>query len=219
LKGDIILLTDGDVYVSDKSIDEMINPFKNGKVGCVTGRPVSLNDRKKVLGYWSHLLCYAAHRLRLKRDNRGEFLECSGYIWAFRNRVINKIPRETAEDTIVPCFFYLKGYDIKYAKKAKAYVKYPTVLKEFIEQKERTAKAHETLKKFIDIKKIPRMKTLKNEILESWMIFPFPKSILEVFFTFLLFPIRLYIWTLTFFNLNIRKDTKVDNWGRVESTK
>ncbi|MEK6820528.1 MAG: glycosyltransferase [Nanoarchaeota archaeon] len=219
IKGEIIILSDGDVYVSESSVSEILNAFKDKKVGCVTGKPVSLNPRKNIFGYWSHLLCYAAHRLRLKRERKEKFLECSGYLWAFRNNVIKTIPRGTAEDAIVPCLFFLRGFKIKYVEGAEVYVRYPTNLSEFIAQKKRTAKAHETLKKYINLKNIPRMKSLKNEIMGSYELFLFPQNFKEIIWTFLLFPIRLYIWFLSFFYLYFKKDIKVDGWKPLKSTK
>ena len=59
----------------------------------------------------------------------------------------------------------------KYIPEAEVYVKYPSNLSEFISQKKRTAKGHETLGRYVNIKKIPRMKSLKNEIFESkWIL-------------------------------------------------
>ena len=219
LKGRIIILSDGDVYVSENSVNGLLKLFEDKKVGCATGKPVSINLRDNILGYWSHLLCYGAHRMRLRRDKKREFLECSGYLWAFRNKLISQIPRETAEDSIVPLLLYLKGYKIKYVPLAEVYVKYPSNLYEFISQKKRTSKAHETLVNFTDLKKIPRMKSLKNETLESYILFSFPKSIKEIFWTALLFPVRLYIWISSFFALYLRRDSKIDGWQTVETTK
>jgi len=219
LKGEIVVLSDGDVYVSENSINELLKCFEDEKVGCVTGKPVSINSRKNMFGYWSHLLCYAAHRMRLNRDKRGEFLECSGYLWAFRNNLISQIPRETAEDSIVPLLLYLKGYKVKYTPSAEVYVKYPSNLQEFMSQKKRTSKAHETLVNFTGLKKIPRMKSLKNEFLESYSLFSFPKNLKEVFCTFLLFPTRLYIWMSSFFSIYLKKESKVDGWQTVQTTK
>ena len=220
LRGEIIILSDGDVFVSKNSVNELLKQFKDSKVGCVTGRPVSANLRNTMFGYWSHLLCDAgAHLARLRRAKKGKFLECSGYLWAFRNGIIKTFPADVAEDTIVPILFWLKGYKIAYASKSAVYVKFPTNLHDFIEQKKRTAKGHEELSKYVDIKKIPRMKTFKNEIVEGWHALFYPKTIKEVFWTALLFPIRLYIWLLTFFHTKIKKQHYVDGWKRVESTK
>ena len=219
LKGNIIFLSDGDVYVSENSINNILDFFKDKKVGCVTGKPVPINSRDNLFGYWSHLLCYAAHKMRLKRDRKDEFLECSGYLWAFRNNFISEIPRETAEDSIVPLLFYSKGYKIRYAPSAEVYVKYPSNLYEFTSQKKRTSKAHETLKNFVDIKKIPRMKSLKNEALSSYILFSFPRNIKEFLWTLFLFPVRLYIWMSSFFSLHVKKDSRVDGWQAVKTTK
>ncbi len=219
LKGEIIILSDGDVYVSGNSVNELLKFFKDDKVGAVTGKPVSINSRKTMFGYWSHLLCYGAHKMRWKRDRKQEFLECSGYLWAFRNKIISQIPRETAEDSIVPLLLYLKGYKIRYAPLSEVYVKYPSNFKEFMSQKKRTSKAHETLINFSDVKKIPRMKSLKNEALESYSLFSFPKNPKEIYWTILLFPLRLYIWMSSFFAIYLKKESKVDGWQQVKTTK
>ena len=219
VKGRIIILTDGDVYVSNNSLNEILKPFEDKKVGCVAGRVFSLNPRGNLLGYWSHLLCHAAHKLREKRNKKNQFLECSGYLWAFRNKIIKKFPLDVGEDTIVPIMFFLKNYKTKYTSDAKVYVKYPTNLKDFIKQKKRAAGAHDNIHKYIDTKKIPRMKTISNEILMGYSLFFYSKNIKEFFWTLLLFPIRLYIWLSLFYNSRIRKRKYSDAWKRIESTK
>lgn len=220
LKGRIIVLSDGDVYVKENSLGDIIGPFADERVGCVTGRPVSADSRKKMLGYWSHLLCDAgAHQARLKRAKKGEFLECSGYYWAFRNKVISKFPTDVAEDTIVPYLFRDKGYKISYAPNAEVYVKFPTTLRDFINQKKRTAKGHESLSKYYDVKKLPRTKSFKNEIIEGYRALFYPRSFKEMIYTFALFPIRFYIWMLVFYHTKFKKKVYADAWERVESTK
>lgn len=220
LKGRIVVLSDGDVYVRKNSLNFLIEKFKDPRVGSVTGRPVSVDSRKTLLGYWSHLLCDAgAHRARLKRYKKGEFLECSGYYWAFRQRVIPSFPLDVAEDTIVPFLFAEKGYAIAYEPKAEVYVSFPKNLKDFIEQKKRTAKAHEGLDHYVNIREIPRTKSFTNELLEGYTALLFPQNVREVLYTALLFPVRLYIWSLVFFQAKVKKDTYRDAWKRVESTK
>jgi cellulose synthase/poly-beta-1,6-N-acetylglucosamine synthase-like glycosyltransferase len=218
LKGDLIILSDGDVYVSDYSVDEIIRPFQDKKVGCASGRPVSANPRDNMLGYWSHLLVDAgAHKARLKRAENGRFLECSAYLWAFRNHVIKQFPVDVAEDTILPVLFWLRGYKIAYVPEARVYVKYPTNLKDFIAQKIRTAKSHETLKKYGF--KVPRMKSFFNEIAEGWRAIFYPKSLKEIIWTKMLFIVRLYTWIAAFYEIKVKKQQYTDAWKRIESTK
>jgi len=219
LKGEIIILTDGDVYVSKNSVNELLSKFKDKKTGCVTARVISQDPRNTMFGYWSHLLCYSAHKLREERANKNEFLECSGYLWAFRNKVIKQFPKDVAEDTIVPILFWKKGYNSAYADKAEVYVKFPTTLIDFIKQKKRTMAGHETLDKYFKKREIPRMKTFSNEIAGSFLVLSYPRSPKEVLYTLTLFPIRLYTWLLTFYKHKIKKQYYADAWKRVESTK
>ena len=201
------------------SVNQIIKPFKDQKVGCVTGRPVSSDPKKTMFGYWSHLLCDSAHYLREERARKKEFLECSGYLWAFKNDVIKKFPLDIPEDTIVPLLFREKGYKISYVPEAKVFVKFPTNLRDFIEQKKRTAKGHEALDKYVNVKRLPRMKTFKNEIGGSFFVISYSRKIKEIFWTLLLFPTRLYIWTLVFYHSKIKKQHYQDAWKRVESAR
>jgi len=218
-KGDVLILSDGDVFSAENSVNKISEQFKDNNTGCVSGHPLPQNPRDNLFGYWSHLLCYAAHKLREKRAKQGKFLECSGYLWAFRNKIIKKFPENIAEDMIVPILFFLKNYKIKYSPEARVYVKFPDNLQDFIKQKRRAIASHETLYKFQTNLKIPRMKTLFNEISGSLIVLSYPKTLKEVFYTMLLFPIRLYIWLNLFYNTKIRKKYYKDAWQPIKSTK
>ncbi len=219
LKGDIWIFTDGDVYLDKNSISEIISYFKDSKVGCVTGRPVATNDKKTMLGYWAHLLCDAgAHNIRTDLDKKGKFIEGTGYLFAFRNNITKNIPLNVAEDTIIPYLAMKKGYKVRYAPKAKVFVKGPTTLKDFVKQKIRTAKAHETLEDYAPF--FPKVKSFKNEVTQGpKLALEYPKNFKEFIWTLMLFPIRLYIW------LNVKWDDKIskkrygDGWERIESSK
>ena len=102
---------------------------------------------------------------------------------------------------------------------AEVFVKFPTNLRDFVEQKKRTAKGNEGLYKFLKKKDFPRMKTFKNEVLESWKIWSFPSKSKEVLYTLLLFPLRFHIWFLVFYHVKVKRDRYKDGWKRVESTK
>lgn len=66
---DFLIFTDGDMYVADDAIKNLLKPFQNTRfshlVG-VSGRVVSLDERTNQFGYYSHLFCQAAHLKRLK---------------------------------------------------------------------------------------------------------------------------------------------------------
>jgi len=216
LKGRIIILTDGDCYVNKNSINEILNKFENSEVGCVSGKPVSINSRDNMFGFWSHLLVNSAHKLRERRYQKNQFLECSGYLWAFRNKIVKSFPIDVAEDSIVPIFFWKKGYKIAYSSKAEVYVKYPDNLKDLLEQKRRTMQAHEKLSYYAG--SFPKMKSFVNEIFYSYQTLLFVKNLREFAFLSLLLPIRLYSWFSAFYRKYSGKRFS-DGWKRVESTK
>jgi cellulose synthase/poly-beta-1,6-N-acetylglucosamine synthase-like glycosyltransferase len=219
LKGEILIFTDGDVYVSNNSINEIYACFNDKKVGCVTGRPVPIEDKKTKYGYWANFLFDSAHRLRERLNEANQFLECSGYLWAFRNNVISEFPLDAAEDSIVPLLFYEKGYKIRYAKGARVYVKNVNNWKDWINQKTRTTKAHETLGKYTGKIKIPKTKTFLNEAKGAFNLFLYPKNIFELFWSLELFFARFYMWFEVFIETKIKKKKYQDAWERIESTK
>lgn len=219
IKTDIMILTDGDVYISESSIEEIMNLFLDEKIGCVSGRPVSQELRNTNFGYWANFLFDSAHKIRKKAFENRAFLECSGYLFAFRKKFINKIPLDVSEDTVIPYIFRQKNYDIGYAEKAEVYVKNPDNLKDWIKQKTRTHKAHEKLYLYVDTKKIPRVKSFKTESKGIFWLLKYPKNIKESFWTIELIFARLYTWIKYFFDTKIFNRKYNDAWERVESTK
>ncbi len=213
-KGDIFILTDGDVYVSQNSVSEILKSFKEKKVGCVTGKPVSIDSRKTKYGYWSHFLFSGIDRVRKKLSREGKFFECSGYLFAMRNGVIYEFPLETSEDSIIPYLFWKKGYLINYAEKAEVYVKNPDNWNDWIIQKVRNIKAHENLNRLAP--DMPRTKSFFNEIKEGWFfLFTFPKNIRELLWTLELYFARLYIYIKAFSELR-KKHSYRDGWRETE---
>jgi len=219
IKGNLIILTDGDVIVGYNSINEIIDAFKNPLIGIATGRVISSNKKTNKLGYWSHLLADAgAHRIRKKLFLQNKFLECSGYLFAFRNGIIKQFPLDVAEDTIIPYMFYIKNYKIGYAEKAIVYVKNPDNVKDWIKQRKRTAKAHETLTKYYP--NFPRVKSFLNEIkFGVFAALGYPMNAREMYWTVQLFFVRAYMWFLTLAESKLLKKQYQDAWEKIHSTK
>jgi len=223
-KNDIIIMSDGDVFVSENAVNEILKLFKDPKIGAVTGRPVSLDKKDNKYGYWSHfLLDVGAHEIsRKERFAKGEFLECSGYLFAIRNGVIKEIPTDVAEDTVIPYLFYKKGYKIGYADKALVYVKWPDNFHDWIKQKKRAADSHNKLiKRYPDF---PKVKSFFNEMFKgvSFRVLKYPKNAKEYYWTLLLYFSRLYMWLSLFYDNKLKKKSYEDGWREklaVESTR
>jgi len=214
-KEDIFILTDGDVYVSENSVKAIIKSFENSEVGCITGKPVSMDNRKTKYGYWSNLLFAGIDKVRKKLSEQKKFFECSGYLFAVRKGIISDFPIEACEDSIIPFLFWKKGYQVKYVPSAEVYVKNPTNWKDWLNQKIRNIKGHENLNKIAP--DMPRTKSFWNEIKEgAFFALKYPKNLKEFFWTIELYFARLYLYFKAFKELR-KKKSYADGWRAVET--
>ncbi len=202
-------MTDGDVHVSRDSVSEILKAFKDKKIGVVTGKPVPLDSRSSMFGYWSHVAFSGIDKVREQLSTQENFFECSGYLFAIRNGVLQGFPLETSEDSIIPYLFWQKGYTIKYLPKAEVYVLNSYNWKSYVKQKIRNIKGHENLN--LLVKNMPRTKTFWNEIKAGTLFaLSYPRNLSEIYYTFILFLARLYIYMKSFYELKLKKKTYQD---------
>jgi cellulose synthase/poly-beta-1,6-N-acetylglucosamine synthase-like glycosyltransferase len=217
-KGNILVLSDGDVYVSKNSVNELAERFKDQKVGAVTGRPVSINSRKDMLGFWSHLLCDIADKIRKQRVEEQKMIVCSGYLYAIRAGIVDKIPEDAlSDDAVISHLIYDEGYSTVYSSRAEVYVKYPTNFSDWIKQKKRSAGGYNQLNAMVKGKE--RMRSFTKESSGIFSVLRYPKSLKELFYTKMLILARVYLWILIFWDINIKKKEFSKVWVRIESTK
>lgn len=212
---DLFIMTDGDVYVSDNSLTEIQEAFKDKEVGCVTGKPVSVDSRNEKYGYWSQFLFSGIDRARQKLSNEKKFFECSGYLFAIRKGVIFDFPLETSEDSIIPYLFWKKGYKIKYLPKAEVYVKNPNNWQDWLNQKIRNVKGHENLSNIAP--NMQRTKSFWNEVKHGWyLLFTFPRNSKELYWAIQLYFARLYLYFKSFNEIK-KKSKYSDGWRKNET--
>lgn len=219
VKSDILIFTDGDVYINDTAVEEIINSFSTPSIGCITGRPVPVESRETKYGYWANVLFNAAHRLRREAFRDKKFIECSGYLFAFRGGKIKRIPADVAEDTYIPYFFAEKGYRIGYVDGAKVYVKNVSNFKDWMLQKVRTSKAHETLDKYVDTKTNKKVKSLSTEAKGLFKVLKEPNNLKELYWTTQLIAARGYMWAKVKIDTKLRNKHYGDEWETPQSTK
>jgi cellulose synthase/poly-beta-1,6-N-acetylglucosamine synthase-like glycosyltransferase len=217
-RGDIIVLSDGDVVVADDALEPLLAPFADPQVGAVSGRPLSASPRATLMGCWSHLLVDSAHRMRLDRQRTGDFIFGSGYLFALRRGLIERIPEDAlAEDAVISHRIAEQGYHIRYAPQAHVFVKYPTTYRDWLRQKVRSAGGHAQ----DYVRKSPqKMRSAWLETLHgTHLALSFPTSLREVLWTLLLFPARLHLWLLVLINVRLLRRPLKELWKRVETTK
>jgi len=208
-KGNILVLSDGDVFVENNSVNELLKQFKKD-AGAVSSRPISLNPRNNMYGYWSHLLTDAAHDARKKK----KIIECSGYLYSIKNLKL-RIPEDVlSDDGYISHLIHSKDYEIGYAENAKVYVKYPDNFRDWILQKKRSAGG------YLQIKKIfKKSRGFGKESSGIFFALSYAKNLKEFIWTILLVFARLYLWIIIFFDLKLKKEKFKETWKRIESTK
>jgi len=217
-QGDVVVFSDGDVVVAEDALTLLLAPFADPQVGAVSGHPVSVSPRDTVLGYWSHLLTDGIHQMRLARDWAGQFLVCSGYLFAFRRALIERVPEDAlAEDAVLSHFVARQGYRIRYAPRARVFVKYPTTYRDWLRQKVRSAGGYAQ----DYVRKSPlRMRSAWLEAIKGTRLaLRYPRNLRELLWTLLLFAARLHLWLLVFVNVRLLRRSLPVLWRRVETTK
>lgn len=213
-KGDILVLTDGDVYMNENAIQPLLDKLKDKTVGAVSGHPIPTNPKSEKYGFWAHLLTEMVHIWRKK----AKFISCSGYLYAIRKKLLEKLPEDTlSDDAYNSHIIKNKGYRIDYSENSLVNVKYPDNFSDWIKQKKRSAGGYNQIKYFFKEKNIDR--SLTKESAGIFQVLAYPKSLREFFWTAELVFARLYLWFLIFLDINFRKKSFDKVWVRIESTK
>ncbi len=215
-KGEILILSDGDVFVGKNSVNNLLKHFKDKKVGAVSGKPIPKNSRKNMLGFWAYLLTEGIHKQRIHQKDNNQNITCSGYLYGIRN-IIKKIPEDIlADDAYITFKIIEKGYKTEYEEKAKVYVTYPKSLQDWIRQKKRTSSRYYQLKKYFDIKKL---RNFSSELLLGVKSLFLINNFKELFWFFFLIIMRFYLWFRIFLDFRLWNRQFEKTWERVETTK
>jgi cellulose synthase/poly-beta-1,6-N-acetylglucosamine synthase-like glycosyltransferase len=228
-RGDILILTDGDTFFEKDAVKELLEPFKDRKVGGVSGRPVSRDSRTNQMGYYGHLLSDSAHHRRStvmeKVPNtryfvsNERFFPMSGYIMAIRKTEFD-IPRDVlSDDAYISYVLRNKGYEIGYAPEAKCFVKYPTSLGDYFKQKVRSIGGFIQLESFGIFRRDKQSRSFIIELKYLLFVFKYATTLREFFWSILFVPIRFWTWIRIFWERRVLNKDFTKTWVRVESTK
>lgn len=232
-KGDIFILTDGDVYFGKNVISKLIKHFKDSKVGGVTGRPVSIGKKDSFMQFANHFYADVAHHKRMVTmipdvggkslkivSKKPGFFVLSGYILAMRNIEI-EIPEDCLiDDAYLSFMLHNKEYKLVYEPEAKVYVKYAQNLCDWYKQKLRSVGGYEQLWKYKVLKPETKVRNFWKELEYAlWFPFKYVKNLEEAFWALLLYPTRLWLWIRIFWQQRIQRKSFAETWVRIESTK
>lgn len=217
-KGEIVVMTDGDVFVGPDALAALLAPFDDPRTGVVSGKPVSASPRDTMLGYWSHVLTEAgAHTERQQRDAAGRFFVCSGYLYAIRAGLVDRIPEGAlAEDAVISHLVGQQGHRTRYAPEAEVFVKYPQTYADWLAQKVRSAGGYVQP---IIARSPLRMRSFWHEAAGTWRALRYAHNLHELIWTLALMAARLHLWLLIFWRVQVQRQPLTELWKRIESTK
>ncbi|HLF54035.1 MAG TPA: glycosyltransferase [Candidatus Nanoarchaeia archaeon] len=215
-RGDILILTDGDVYVSKDSLRFLMKKLKDRNIGAVSGKPVSLNSKTNKYGFWANMLTMVADEIRKESVANDKRFFCSGYLFAIRKKLFPKLPKNLlSEDGYISHKVYEKEFKIDYAENARVFVKYPDNFSDWIKQKKRSAGGYNQMKILIGT----QMRSFGSESRGTFRFFKFVRNIQQLWWLLELLSARLYLWYAIYRDVNFKKKSHKELWLRVESTK
>lgn len=215
-KGEIIVSTDGDVWIADGALEALLKAFDRSDVYGVTGRPICTNDRTTMWGYFGHLFIDAAHTRRRETLGKGEFYPMSGYLLAVRN-IEWQLPKDVLDDVYFSYKLSEDGRKISYAPNARVFVTQPSTMNDWLKQKVRSISGYRGIARIFP--KSPTSRTLIEEL--RYFLFPigYARTLREFFWSLLAYPFRLYTWSRVWWTMKVEGKKATDIWYQIESTK
>ncbi len=134
-KSNILIIESGDTIPASDTIEKLVAPFADSKIGATGGRPTPVNDDKTFMGYCVHLLWRLHHRMAMIHPKLGEMI-------AFR-RIFNSIPKDSAVDEAsIEALVKTNRLQLLYVPDAIVYNKGPETFRDFVKQRRRIQNGH-----------------------------------------------------------------------------
>jgi len=139
-KYEVLVLVSADVLPEKGTVESLVRPFYNHKVGMSGGRPVPTNMGDDFLGFAVKLMWKLHHEMSIFQPKLGEMV-------AFR-KVFKNIPENSAVDEAsIEAIITACGYETVYVANAIVNNKGPLTMEDFKKQRRRIAIGHLWLKK------------------------------------------------------------------------
>jgi glycosyltransferase involved in cell wall biosynthesis len=206
-EGDICVLESADTIAQPHTIEELVKPLFNPKVGIVGAHPIPMNSKKKLIGFCVHKLWRLHHRMAMEHAKCGEMI-------AFRN-IITKIPSYTAVDeAVIESILREVGFEIRYAPNAIVVNKGPENMRDFLKQRKRIDLGH----KHLSATRGYKVATLKTVSIFKHVLAELSWSPIQMFYMLMLIGIEAYSRILGTINFHLR-DKNPFIWEIATSTK
>jgi cellulose synthase/poly-beta-1,6-N-acetylglucosamine synthase-like glycosyltransferase len=134
-RGDLLVLESADTLPRRDTLQRLLEPFADPRVGMTGARPHPLNSGRSFMGWAAHFFWWMHHALALGQPKLGEMV-------AFR-RLVRSIPPDTAVDEAsIESIVHRVGLLIHYAGEAIVFNRGPETLREYLTQRRRVVAGH-----------------------------------------------------------------------------
>jgi poly-beta-1,6-N-acetyl-D-glucosamine synthase len=138
---DVLVLCGADLLLHAGTLDALVRPFLDDKIGMTGGRPVPRNQRGTLVGDIVHYLWDLHHDRALESPKLGE-------LTAVRASLIQEVDEKTAVDeAFIEAVTVKQGFDLQYAPTAIVGNRGPETLRDFFAQRRRIAAGHFQLRR------------------------------------------------------------------------
>lgn len=127
---DVLVLVNADNTLPDGSLQKLLEPLRDPKIGIVGGHPVPVNSKDTIPGFAVHMLWDMHHRLSLIYPKIGELV-------AFRKSDVALPTNMQSDEDIIRMDLERKGFRPAYAPDAIVFNKGPTTIRDFLKQRTR----------------------------------------------------------------------------------
>jgi poly-beta-1,6-N-acetyl-D-glucosamine synthase len=204
---DVLVIESGDTIPAEDTVEKIVSPFLDPKIGMTGGRPTPENDPSTFVGYAVNLLWNLHHEMAMVSPKLGEMV-------AFR-KIFDEIPPESAVDEAsIEAIIKDAGLELRYIPDAIVYNKGPENIKDFVKQRRRIETGHLWLKEFQQYEVISQDSNLLLKL--AWK--EFVKDPGKLFFLKLTAFVEIWSRFLGWYDFKIKKKNPF-KWDIANSTK
>ncbi|MBI3733744.1 MAG: glycosyltransferase [Chloroflexi bacterium] len=132
---DICVLESADTLPRPDSIEKLVRPLSDPRIGMTGAQKVAANTSEHIIGYFSHLRLKLEHELCMEIPRLGELI-------AFR-KVLDAIPPDVSMDeAFLEAIVIRRGLEVRYAADAIVFSMGPTTMSDLIRQRRRNHAGH-----------------------------------------------------------------------------
>ncbi len=132
---DIYILESADTIPKEGTLEKLIVPFQDSRVGMTGAHPIPINTRDSFIGFAVRMMWSLHHRIALDTPKLGELVAFRGFV--------KGVPYDTAVDEAsIEAIVKQAGYELRYVPEAIVRNKGPENIKDFLKQRRRIAAGH-----------------------------------------------------------------------------